>query len=521
MTTDDAAALPATVELQAAIVAAARASGRPLLDAGRGQPNWLATEPRAGFFRLGALAVAEAAAASPHPLWGESPPAAGIARRITDANAGEDDIGSRFLAAAIDFGIEELGFEPDAWVHELVRGILGAGYPMPTRMLHHLEVVMERYLVDVTGSDPGPPGRFHVFATEGGAAAMAYVFKTLQANHIVKPGDAIAITTPIFTPYLQIPALESFGFRVVELRAAHNAPYRFDDAFLEQLLDPTIKVFFVVNPGNPDSRAIRPEKLIQLRDLVLEQRPDLVIVADTVYATFVEGFRSTLADLPRHVICLHSFSKNYGATGNRLGFVAVHTDSVLDELLAGQPHASRQAHSERYRSLTSDVSSLPFVSRLVADSREVALHNIAGLSTPDQVQMAFFALAYLMPTGSAYVQGTRAELATRLDALMAPLGIAAPGGQDSLYYALIDLLAVAQARGGLALAEHLAEHVEPAEIPMRLAKEQGVIVLPGQIFDSESWDVRVSMASLTAPELTAIGSAIVEVLDSYRAAAGA
>ena len=103
---------------------------------------------------------------------------------------------------------------------------------------------------------------------------------------------------------------------------------------------------------------------------------------------------------------------------------------------------------------------------------------------------------------------------------MTPLGIAAPGGQDSLYYALIDLLAVAQARGGSALAEHLAEHVEPSEIPMRLAKERGVIVLPGQIFESESWDVRVSMASLTAPELTAIGTAIVEVIDSYRPAAG-
>ena len=341
-------ALPSTFEMQAAIVAAARASGRPLLDAGRGQPNWLATEPRAGFFRLGELAVAEAAAASPHPLWGEVPPAAGIARRITDALAGDEGLGSRFLAAAIDFGVTELGFEPDAWVHELVRAILGAGYPTPTRMLHHLEQVMERYLVDVTGSEPGPPGRFHVFGTEGGAAAMAYVFKTLQANHIVKPGDAIAITTPIFTPYLQIPVLESFGFRVVALRAAHSAPYRFDDAFLEQLLDPTIKVFFVVNPGNPDSRAIRPEKLIQLRDLVLDKRPDLVIVADTVYATFVDGFRSTLADLPRHVICLHSFSKNYGATGNRLGFVAVHADTILDELIAGQPHESRQVQADRY-----------------------------------------------------------------------------------------------------------------------------------------------------------------------------
>src|SRR3954447_18633622 len=98
--------LPSTFEMQAAIVAAARASGQPLLDAGRGQPNWLATEPRAGFFRLREVAVAEAAAPSPHPLWGEAPAAAGIARRITDAIDGDDSLGSRFLAAAIDYGVD-------------------------------------------------------------------------------------------------------------------------------------------------------------------------------------------------------------------------------------------------------------------------------------------------------------------------------------------------------------------------------------------------------------------------------
>ena len=75
---------------------------------------------------------------------------------------------------------------------------------------------------------------------------------------------------------------------------------------------------------------------------------------------------------------------------------------------------------------------------------------------------------------------------------------------------------MAQARGGAALAEHLAERVEPAEVPMRLAHEHGVVVLPGQIFDAASWDVRVSLASLTAAELTAIGTAIVEIIDSYR-----
>jgi aspartate 4-decarboxylase len=151
----DAGSTPATFELQAAIVAAARGSGRAVLDAGRGQPNWIATTPRAAFFRLGELAVAEATHASTHELWGEVPPVAGIAERIRGA-LGADE-GDRFLAVAIDFGTDALGFDADAWVHELVRGILGAGYPSPTRMLAHVERVLERYLVDIVGAAPGPP----------------------------------------------------------------------------------------------------------------------------------------------------------------------------------------------------------------------------------------------------------------------------------------------------------------------------------------------------------------------------
>lgn len=505
--------LPSTFELQGAIVAAARASGHPVLDAGRGQPNWLATAPRAGAFRLGQFAVSEAVAASDNPAWGQSPPAAGIAERLWASLGADPTVGAVFLAEAVAYGVEELGFEADAWVHELVRAVLGAGYPSPTRMLTHLEQIMERYLVAVTDSPAGPAGRFQVFGTEGGAAAMAYVFRTLRENDIVGPGDKIAIATPIFTPYLQIPILEDFGFEVVELASAHNTSYRFGEEFLDQLLDPSIKVFFVVNPGNPDSRAIRPEKLIELRNLVRDKRPDLVIVADTVYATFVDGFRSIMADLPGNVICLHSFSKNFGATGSRLGFVAVHRDNVLDRLLAAQDDDVRQAQQDRYRSITSDVSQLPFVARLVADSREVALHNIAGLATPDQVQMALFALAYLLPSGHAYIAATQAELAARLDALLGPLGVPAPGGQDSMYYALVDLLQVATVRHGDPVAAWLAANVRPEEVPLQLARERGIVVLPGVIFDAASWDVRVSLASLTAAELSTVGNAIAATLD--------
>lgn len=499
-------------ELQAAIVAAAAASGRPVLNAGRGQPNWLATDPRDAVFLLGRFAVLEATSASDHANWGMTPVRSGIAERLSAFLDRESSAGAEFLARAVEYSTTTLGFDADAWVHELTRAVLGDGYPSPNRMLTHIERVMERYLTEVTGAETATPGTYQLFGTEGGAAAMAYLFRSLKANGIVRPGDKVAIATPVFTPYLQIPVLQDFGLDVVEIHAAHNEPGRFDRGVLEQLVDPAIKVFFLVNPGNPDTRAVRPERLRELRDLVLQHRPDLVIVADTVYATFVEDFRGILADLPHHVLCVHSFSKNFGATGSRLGFVAVHRDNVVDRILARQDESLKREQADRYSSLTSDAASLTFMSRMVADSREVALHNITGLATPDQVQMAFFALAYLMPSGKTYIRATRAELAARDQALRGPLQIPAPGGQDSMYYALIDLLQVADALGGNGAAERLIATQTPTAVSLRLAGEHGVVVLPGQLYGAPSWDVRASLASLTVAELTHVGRALAAVI---------
>ncbi len=500
--------------LQSRVNAAAHASGHPVVDAGRGQPNWTAVAPRAGFFRLGDFATREAAAASSRPEWGEMPTVEGIADRLRADLAGDDSPGAVFLDEAVRYGVDVLGFDPDAWVHELVRGVLGFGYPAPTSMLAHLEKVAERYLVTFTGSPLAPSHRFRVFATEGGAAAMAYVFRTLLENRIVGPGDAVAIATPTFTPYLQIPVLRSYGFTVVDIGAAHNQSYRFDDEVLLKLLDPRIKVFFVINPGNPDSRAMRPERLEQLRELVETRRPDLLIVVDTAYSTFVEGYRGITAVLPRNVIVLHSFSKNFAGTGNRVGFLAVHEDSVADEALAALPADTKDALRIRYAPVTDDVEHLSFLRRLVADSREVALHNIAGLATPDQVQMTFFALAFLMPGGEAYVLATRAELARRMDALMTAAGLTPPGGTDSMYYAIVDVLAVAAARRGQAFADRLAAEVDPEVVALTLAADHGVIVQPGASFRSAPWDVRLSLASLTADDAAAVGRAIVAVVDT-------
>ena len=374
----------------------------------------------------------------------------------------------------MEFAVGELGFDPDEWVHELVRSVLGFGYPSPNRMQPHLEKVAERYVVRFTGSPLDDDHRFDVFATEGGAAAMTYIFTTLQVNGIVGPGDAVAVATPTYTPYLQIPVLERIGFDVVEIKAVAHQPYRFDEGALDALRDPRIKVFFLINPGNPDSRAVRPERLDDLRRIIETDRPDLLVVNDTAYATFVESFHGVTAVIPRNVILLHSFSKGYAATGNRLGFVAVHRDSVADTLLAGKSAEAKERMRARYQAASDDVDAMPFIQRLLADSRLVALHNIAGLATPDQVQMTLFELAYLMPEGAHYVEGARAKLQARLDALYAGLGVPSPGGKDSHYYGMVDIMTVARARHGEALVERIRGSMAPEEVALRLAADSGV-----------------------------------------------
>ena len=70
-------------ELKNKLVELAKHRGeRMMLNAGRGNPNWIALEPRAAFFRLGEFAVAEAERVALGPDFGGLPKKRGIAARL-------------------------------------------------------------------------------------------------------------------------------------------------------------------------------------------------------------------------------------------------------------------------------------------------------------------------------------------------------------------------------------------------------------------------------------------------------
>ena len=62
--------------------------------------------------------------------------------------------------------------------------------------------------------------------------------------------------------------------------------------------------------------------------------------------------------------------------------------------------------NKRYESLSTEPEKLPFIDRLVADSRQVALNHTAGLSPPQQVQMAFFSAFSLVNKENTYKNQT-------------------------------------------------------------------------------------------------------------------
>ena len=191
------------------------------LNAGRGNPNWIATTPREGFFLLGQFALTESTRVMAHPAGlGGMPQQKGIAGRLEAWLSEHDDMpGADFLSAMVPFAVMKFGFDADAFVHELVDSIIGDNYPVPDRMLVHNERIVHEYLMWAMCGEPRPAGKFDLYAVEGGTAAMCYLFKSLKANRLLMPGDTIALGTPIFTPYLEMTHLDG-------LCAQHRAHIR-------------------------------------------------------------------------------------------------------------------------------------------------------------------------------------------------------------------------------------------------------------------------------------------------------
>lgn len=498
-----------------------RTTQSAFLNAGRGNPNWIATTPRESYFLLGQFAITESKRVMEHPAGlGGMPQAKGSAARLQAWLTKHADMpGASFLTEMVPFAMKTFGFEPDAFVHELVDSIIGDNYPVPDRMLVHNERITHEYLMWAMCGDPRPAGKFDLYAVEGGTAAMCYIFKSLKANRLLHPGDTIALGTPIFTPYIEMTHLEDYALNVVSIAAPQENRFQFTDAEIKKLEDPKIKAFFVVNPGNPTGMALSKETIGKIANLVKTKRPDLMLLTDDVYGTFVPEFRSLLGELPHHTIGVYSYSKYFGATGWRLGVIAVHEDNIYDKMIAKLPNADVKALDKRYGALTLEPRKVKFIDRIVADSRDVALNHTAGLSLPQQVMMSLFSLVELMDSEKRYQTACKEIVYRRIHDLLDGLGLEVPPNpRFDAYYALIDFEFWANKNIGKEAVEYLKKNVHPLDLAFRLAEDHGIVLLNGGGFDAPDWSLRVSLANLNDEAYEEIGRGVRSIARGYRQA---
>ncbi|EQK42108.1 aspartate 4-decarboxylase [[Clostridium] bifermentans ATCC 638] len=497
-------------------------SGRRVLDAGRGNPNWTAATPREAFFTFGQFAVNET-----RRTWNEGdlagmPKKEGIATRFYQYIYDNLNMpGANLAKDIVDYGIEEFDFDPDSWVFELADAIIGDNYPSPDRILVHIEQIVTKYLIKEMKYDTKKGGPLSIFAVEGATAAMCYIFDSLMANELLRKGDKIAIMTPIFTPYLEIPHLPRYNFDVVfinadEIDENNNHTWQYSKKELEKLYDKSIKALFLVNPNNPASIALDENSCNNLVDVVTNHHPNLMIISDDVYGTFVPGFKSLMASLPYNTIGAYSFSKYFGVTGWRLGTLALHENNVFEKLINELPDDLKASVNKRYSDMSLNPDKISFMDRIVADSRMVALNHTAGLSTPQQVQMAFFSAFALIDKEDNY-KGVNISICKRRQKLFYDaLGVELiENKNDASYYVIFDIMKWATNNYGEDFANFIKDNYKPADMLFKLANNYSIVLLSGHGFFGPEWSVRVSLANLDDESYTFIGNSIKEVLSFY------
>jgi aspartate 4-decarboxylase len=406
------------------------------------------------------------------------------------------------------------GYTMDELIHQLVISTLGCFYPNPPRIQEFAESVLLEFLQQNVYQTTKSIKDAKLFLTEGASAAIIYIFNSLKYNNLVVEGDEIGILTPIFSPYLEFPALKNYSLKQVCIKSDENDEWEIPEDEINKIKSKKMKALFIVNPTNPVGRSLSISSVNKIANIVEEHNKDLIVICDNVYAPFVEKFHSLIDEIPRNLICVYSFSKYFGTTGWRLGCIMIQNDNIIDNKLLG---LQKNKVHDRYKIITTDTHSIPFIERLLIDSRQVAEAHTAGLSTPQQVIMCLFAMYDYLDKKRTYNQKLKSLLEMRIESLVKPLDYKLSYlPEDTNYYVVMNLLKVSEnLYKDTAFNDYLQKHCDPLEFIYRLAKEYSTVVLPCVGFAGPFWAIRVSIANLPSDLYPIIGKNIRGLLDTY------
>ncbi len=189
---------------------------------------------------------------------------------------------------------------------EIFHGYMpNAGYPqVRSAIADHLA---RGHGVALTGED--------IVMACGAGGAMNVVLKAL-----LDPGEEVIVPAPYFMEYGFY--VDNHGGKLVSVPSRED--FLPDIQAIERALGPCTKAIIINSPNNPTGR-VYPEQVLEELALTLKAHPNVVVISDEPYRSFVyDGLRtpSVLSNIPNSVVAA-SASKDLSLAGERIGYVAV------------------------------------------------------------------------------------------------------------------------------------------------------------------------------------------------------
>ncbi len=147
---------------------------------------------------------------------------------------------------------------------------------------------------------------------------------------ILDPGDEIIVLDPYYPPYPHLASM--VGAHVVYVSTLPT--FQPDLPSIEASITNRTKAIVVNSPNNPTG-AVYPETTLRKIAQIAEEH-NLLVISDEIYEHFVyEDEHFSIGSIYPNTITLNGFSKEYGMTGWRVGYIAGQSDIIeaINELL--------------------------------------------------------------------------------------------------------------------------------------------------------------------------------------------
>jgi len=141
-------------------------------------------------------------------------------------------------------------------------------------------------------------------------------------------GDTVVVPSPIFFVYYHFLKIKEVTIKDV-LYTEENGQYEFPFAATLKALDKSVKGLILCNPNNPLGNTIPENELAEL--LKKTKKLDIPVIIDEAYFEFSNVNATKYLDEYKNLIILRTFSKAFGLSGLRLGYVIADPE-IINEL---------------------------------------------------------------------------------------------------------------------------------------------------------------------------------------------